>query len=552
MSRIKKMVSILLCALLIAGATACAPTATTPEQTQAPTAPAQSQEPTASNEPQPEAGKFDKRISFSATSINLPDNVDFMNDDVYKAFDEMFNFEYDLINITWETWAERDRIWINSGDMPDMLFWDFNLKDYNTYKDQGLIKALPADYAEKYPNLASAIGKTGLGDYLRENDPDKLLYMIPNVIYLTPPTETTDLVLDSRVIYYRKDWAEKVGITVGDTITVDQLAELAQAFIEKDPGGNGAGKTVGISATSGNMNGIFVQGYNSFYNAFHKGEDGKYVWGGFEDSTLQGVKTLKKFYDQGVLDKDYFTFKGKEHYDKFDSGLAGIFYDGASAANVNERFVAFSRSNPDIDSSNAIGLATLVGPDNKFHGQQNILNYWAGLLFNPDIEDEKLDRILSILDYVCTPEGQRLIFAGIEGRDYTMNGDELVITREKDENGAFVYIGDLYPSYNFFFTKAVLPDDWSSHDPSLPAEVRDAAVNMFRVKEKNMDLIEPDYDVTLFAGEKKLKFSVAVDNEITNMIVSGQDIDAQWAEFVSNNQQAVTEVVDEINAALAP
>jgi putative aldouronate transport system substrate-binding protein len=368
------------------------------------------------------------------------------------------------------------------------------------------------------------------------------------VIYLVPPTKKTTDALDGRVLYYRKDWAKSVGITVGETVTDDQIAELAKAFMEKDPGGNGAGKTVGFTAVPANVNHTFVQVYNTFFDQFHK-VDGKYVWGGFEPSTLEGIKNLKKYYDMGFIDKDYFTFKSKEHYDKFDSGLAGMFVDGAGAQNVNERFVAFARSNPNIKASDAIGLATVVGPDNKFHGQ-SYMNYWAGLIFNPKIEDKKLDRILNILDYICTEQGQRLIFAGIEGRDYTMNGDQITITREKDKDGNFKYIGDLYPSYNFFFTKAVLPDDWSSRDPSLPAEARDTAVNMFLVKEQNMDLTPLDYDALLFAGEKKLKFSVNLSDVITNMILSDKDIDSQWNEFVAQNQDAVNGVVEEMNAAL--
>ncbi|MEG1891314.1 MAG: hypothetical protein RR301_07850 [Clostridia bacterium] len=496
------------------------------------------------------AGNYENRITFSATSINLPENVSFMDDDVYRAFDKKFNFAYDLINITWETWDERDRLWITSGDMPDMLFWNFYPKDYKNYSEQGLVKALPDDLETKYPNLAAAMKKTGISDYLKAKDPENKLYMIPNVIYLNPPTKTTDLVLDPKVVYYRKDWATKVGITVGDTMTVQQLAELAQAFIEKDPGGNGAGATIGLSAVPSAIDAIFVQTYNAFFNQFHKDESGKYVWGGFEDATLAGVKNLKKYYDMGIIDHDYYAFKGKEHYEKFDSGIAGMFMDGASAANVNERFNAFGRANPGIDPASAIGLATVISDDGVYRGEQNVINYWAGLLFNPDIEDEKLDRILSILDYTATEEGQRLIHCGIEGRDFTIDGDILAITRAKDENGNFVNIADLYPSYNFFFTKAVLPDDWSARDLSLPAVVREMAVNMYLVKEQKAQLVEPDYDIVLFNGEKKLKFALRIDDLITEMILSGEDIDAKWQTFIADNSANVQGVLDEVNASL--
>jgi len=474
-----------------------------------------------------------------------------MNDEIYKAFDAKFNFEYKLIPLSWDNWVERDRIWINSGDMPDMMFWNFDFKDYVNFSKQGLIKPLPADYEQKYPNLASAMAKTGLSDYLKTLDPEGRVYMVPNVIYNTPVTETTDLVLDAKVLYYRKDWAQQAGIQIGDTVTAEQIAELGNAFVQQDSGGNGAGRTIGLSSQPYQLYSAFVQTHNSFYNQFHKDGSGQYVWGSAEDSTFEGIKSFAQYFKQGFIDKDYYTFKSKEHYDKFDTGISGMFIDGASAANVNERYQAFAKANPGANPEEAIGLATIVGPDGKFHGQQNILNYWAGEVFNPKIDDETFDRILSILDYIATDEGQRLIFAGVEGKDYKMEGDKLVITREKDEQGNFKYMGDLYPSYYFFYTKIVLPDDWSARDPSLADGVRDTAVKMFRVKEKITDLIPPDYDVMFLSAPNKDKFNISIDDAITQIILEKKDIDTQWADWKKSVQPKVDAVLKEINGALA-
>lgn len=497
------------------------------------------------------AGKFEKRITFSATSVDLSDDGNYMNDEIYKAFDAKFNFEYKLIPLSWDNWVERDRIWINSGDMPDMMFWNFDFKDYVNFSKQGLIKPLPADYEQKYPNLASAMAKTGLSDYLKTLDPEGRVYMVPNVIYNTPVTETTDLVLDAKVLYYRKDWAQQAGIQLGDTVTAEQIAELGNAFVQQDSGGNGAGRTIGLSSQPYQLYSAFVQTHNSFYNQFHKVDSGQYVWGSAEDSTFEGIKSFAQYFKQGFIDKDYYTFKNKEHYDKFDTGISGMFIDGASAANVNERYQAFAKANPGANPEEAIGLATIVGPDGKFHGQQNILNYWAGEVFNPKIDDETFDRILSILDYIATDEGQRLIFAGVEGKDYKMEGDKLVITREKDEQGNFKYMGDLYPSYYFFYTKIVLPDDWSARDPSLADGVRDTAVKMFRVKEKITDLIPPDYDVMFLSAPNKDKFNISIDDAITQIILEKKDIDTQWADWKKTVQPKVDAVLKEINGALA-
>jgi putative aldouronate transport system substrate-binding protein len=495
------------------------------------------------------ATSFAKRIQFSATSVDVKENVNYMQDEIYKTLDKKFNFEYKLIPLSWDNWHERDRIWINSGDMPDMMFWDFNFLDYKNYIKQGLIKPLPKDYEKKYPNLAKSIAKSGVADFLKKQDPEGRLYMVPNVIYNTPVTQTTDLILDPKVVYYRKDWAKKVGVEVGDTLSVEQLANLAKQFVEKDPGGNGANRTVGISSTSSQLFSAFVQTYNQNYNKFYK-KDGKYVFGGFDDSTFEGVKSFYAYFKQGIIDKDFYAFKGKEFRDKFDAGIAGMFIDGASAANINERIQSFAKANPGIDANAAVGVATVVDKQGKYQGETNLMNFWAGELFNPNLDDEKFDRILRILDYIATPEGQRLVFAGVEGKDYVMKGDKIEITREKDASGNFKYIADLYPSYYFFYTKVILPDDWSAKDPSLPASARDAAVKMFRIKEKITNLVPPDFDLIFLSAPNKDKFNVSVDDAIVKATFSDKDLETAWNEWKKSVEPKVNAVKDEINSAL--
>ena len=73
---------------------------------------------------------------------------------------------------------------------------------------------------------------------------------------------------------------------------------------------------------------------------------------------------------------------------------------------------------------------------------------------------------------------------------------------------------------------------------------------MFHVKEKAAQLVAPDYAQILFDGEKKLKFPLKIDDLITGMIFSGNDIDAEWTNFKTTNQQTVQDVVDELNAGI--
>ena len=128
------------------------------------------------------------------------------------------------------------------------------------------------------------------------------------------------------------------------------------------------------------------------------------------------------------------------------------------------------------------------GPNGKYNGTE-MMNYWSTTIFNPNIDDEKLDRILTLYDYIATPEGQKLINLGIEGKDYKVEGDKIIITREKDEHGNFQHITKTHPSAGYFYTKVVLPDDWSINDPSIPAITRDQVKTLFKEKQ-NREFIQ--------------------------------------------------------------
>lgn len=489
--------------------------------------------------------KFEKRIKYSATSFDVSEGEDYISDALYKTLSEKFNIEIEFIPLSWDNWVERDRIWINSGDMPDAMFWNFNYADYKNYTSQGLIKQLPADYESKYPNLTKAINRSGIAPYLKQKMDGKL-YMVPHVIYMTPITEDA---IGAQAIYYRQDWAKQLGKNVEDMVTIEELTDLTRTFIEKDPGENGPGKTIGISSTAGGLYDVFIKAYNTYYASFHK-VDGKYVWGPFEESTLEGIKVFSKYFKEGLIDKDYFTIKGKEFNDKFFAGKTGIFAEGCSADNLNGRKSNFSASNPTIDPNEAIAICAVKGPNGKYNGTE-MMNYWSTTIFNPNIDDEKLDRILTLYDYIATPEGQKLINLGIEGKDYKVEGDKIIITREKDEHGNFQHITKTHPSAGYFYTKVVLPDDWSINDPSIPAITRDQVKTLFKEKQKIENLSRIDYDLTFFSAPNKDKFNIDVADAITEIILSGKDVEDAWNEWKNTVEPKVNAVLEEINGALA-
>ena len=111
-------------------------------------------------------GDFSEQVKFSGTFFDADNS--WKDNDMYKLVADKFNIDMDFVAISWSDWVEKQRIWINSGDMPDVLFWDFNYSDYLNFSDQGLIRELPEGWEEKYSNLYSTVKQSGIYDYLME------------------------------------------------------------------------------------------------------------------------------------------------------------------------------------------------------------------------------------------------------------------------------------------------------------------------------------------------------------------------------------------------
>ena len=119
---------------------------------------------------------------------------------------------------------------IASGDYPDIF--TVNATDYAKYAASGVI----ADVTDLYEKYLSENGKTAVnadnGYSLDAMTIDGKLYGIPIV----------DNPLDSlNQLWIRKDWLDAVGLDEPETI--DDVLEIAKAFVEQDPDGNGQADT---------------------------------------------------------------------------------------------------------------------------------------------------------------------------------------------------------------------------------------------------------------------------------------------------------------------
>jgi putative aldouronate transport system substrate-binding protein len=140
-----------------------------------------------------------------------------------------------------------------------------------------------------------------------------------------------------QLLWIRKDWLDKLGLSVPKTM--DDVEKVAQAFVEKDPGGNGAGKTIGIVGPQNNgalyadflnpTNGNFAFdpvffSYHAYPGFWVKGVDGKAVYGSILPETKTALAKLADLYKKGLIDPQMAV--RKDSSEPIAAGLVGMYF----------------------------------------------------------------------------------------------------------------------------------------------------------------------------------------------------------------------------------
>lgn len=140
-----------------------------------------------------------------------------------------------------------------------------------------------------------------------------------------------------QLMWIRKDWLDKLNLSVPKTM--DDVEKVAQAFVTQDPGGNGAGKTIGIvgpnnggplyadflNPTNGNFafDPVFFS-YHAYPGFWVKGSDGKAVYGSILPETKTALARLADLYKKGLIDPQMGV--RKDSSEPVTGGQAGIFF----------------------------------------------------------------------------------------------------------------------------------------------------------------------------------------------------------------------------------
>ncbi|BFH11436.1 hypothetical protein WDD9_005302 [Paenibacillus melissococcoides] len=202
------------------------------------------------------------------------------------------------------------------------------------------------------------------------------------------------------------------------------------------------------------------------------------------------------------------------------------------------------KKNLGVESDDVVHTAIVLGDDGKYRNLEQV-NFWSALIFSPNISEEKFERIMDLLDYSTSKEGQMLLNMGFEGKDWKYGDNQELVSLLPEGTS----LEDKYPSR--FEGLYLLGDDFSMINPAIKKEYRDRAIlhyqNKAKLGKEGGKLAEYDWTVQLYDSKAKNQATFNYESECTNLILQNGDLEANWKKWVDSKMPLVQPVLDELN-----
>ena len=389
-------------------------------KTEAPKTDDKKQETTAENktdakeDAKTESGKEDSKQEEAASSLVS---------DTPKTFSIFLNFNNMPFNSDWMIWkeiAKETNVSLegvisqsnaNEEEAFSMMLASGKLADIIGYKN-------PADLEK----LGRDGGLIPLNDLIKEHAPDlqKVLdndakfrsfaTSLDGNIYFIPK----NLTLKSAEFWWiRQDWLDKLNLQAPTTI--DELYEVLTAFRNNDPNGNGQKDEIPLfdRAAALHMQDEYLYLFDTSTEFYP--HDGKITFEPLnKDDFVLGVKTLAKWYQEGLIDPEIFTRGAKSRDTLYAADQAGFTHDWPSTGDYNVKLA------DSVPGFNNVAIAPIKNQRGEMI-ERTTRYPVAGWGISSQCKDPVT--LIKFFNFFFTEKGSDMINFGVEGVTYTKEAD---------------------------------------------------------------------------------------------------------------------------------
>jgi putative aldouronate transport system substrate-binding protein len=270
-------------------------------------------------------GKFDPPLTVKSVLstegwATFPEGETWDNDNRWtKLYREALG-----INLKWDwmvdstQYENKMNVSIASGDIPDIM---------RVTKKQ-LTQLVEADMVE---DLTGVFDQYAM-PYLKEQVQDALASAQKMATYdgklMAIPHYGGDPRDSLVTLYIRADWLKKLNLK--EPTTIDELIQVAEAFVKQDPDENGKDDTLGLGILSATMGGGAMGGFLNGYHAYpdiwtENGNEGL-IYGSTTPEMKSALGKLQQMYKDGLIDREFGTKDYNRLKEDVVSGKLGMFY----------------------------------------------------------------------------------------------------------------------------------------------------------------------------------------------------------------------------------
>jgi putative aldouronate transport system substrate-binding protein len=478
-------------------------------------------------------------------------NLDYQKSDdaVYALIQKKLNIDIDPVVITWDDYAQKINLWAASGDLPDVFNIDAydpgtNLKTFYSWVKNGTIKALP-DNLSRYPNAAKIFAQPDV----KAMKVNGKFWAWPRMLLAKPDPFGW---ARNRVAFIRIDWLNKLGLK--EPTTFDEFYAVVKKIQNGDPEGDGKKITGIVTYDVAFLYWIMSAFCPAEFDQWVKDSDGLYKPAFFTRDMVEALKAVRKLYVDGLLDQDYAIEKTDEGMAKFMNGKAAtIMYQLGGPADFNFLGDPFEKGFPGKKAVDSIKV--LHNLKNLKYGKAFSFNYpswWSEAYINGKVNDAKADRILQLFDYTASPEYLDIVNWGFEGKDYTKSGGKYVITRPKNDKGAFIALTEEYKFLSGWSALGTWGNAWVGfNDPSIDPKLAAMGNSFIEWNSKNLALPDQSFDAVFTSTPLKDNFKFDLGADMNRIIVDSSPVEQAWQKAVDTYKaKGLDQMLAELNKAL--
>lgn len=229
-----------------------------------------------------------------------------------------------------------------------------------------------------------------------------------------------------RAYYIRRDWLNRLGLQI--PATYEDYLNVLRAFRNDDPDGNGKKDTYGFSLSAGGTS-LGFDWPEYVKNGFPFGghiQNGRWIESGQSPEMAHIIEDILRVLDEDLIDPDWFLNRGNQHIEKATQGKVGIVLlstlDAALDANSQSLQQRTRQLNPKAD-----WVPFTMFPGTPLRSEPKPGQPFLFAKSVADQSPEKVRRSIEILDWLAGQDGFLLTHYGLEGNNYTREGDKVTL-----------------------------------------------------------------------------------------------------------------------------